>query len=55
MTQTILIIDDERVVRTLTHLILERHGYRVLEADTGDEGIPIALSQSPDLIVSLDR
>ncbi len=51
MTQTILVIDDERIVHTLTSLILERHGYRVLEADIGDEGIPMALSHSPDLII----
>jgi DNA-binding response OmpR family regulator len=34
-TETILIVEDEPLVRSLTCRILERHGYTVVEASTG--------------------
>ncbi len=37
----ILIADDERLVRVVTRRILERGGYRVLEACDGDEAIEL--------------
>jgi two-component system, cell cycle sensor histidine kinase and response regulator CckA len=39
---TILVIDDEEAVRNVTRTILERLGYRVLEAKTGEEAIDVA-------------
>jgi CheY-like chemotaxis protein len=36
---TVLLIDDEEAVRRSTRRILERTGYKVLEARSGDEGL----------------
>ena len=40
-TQTILLVEDERPVREVTKLILERAGYRVLEAPSPDVAIKL--------------
>jgi len=40
-TETILLVEDDRAVRTLASLILKRNGYRVLEADSGSAAIKI--------------
>jgi PAS domain S-box-containing protein len=38
---TILVVDDEEVVRTMAAKVLERHGYRVLLASSGPEAIDL--------------
>jgi CheY-like chemotaxis protein len=43
VTETILLAEDERAVRTLTRTVLERRGYTVLAARNGEEAL--ALSQ----------
>lgn len=49
----ILYIDDEPMNRKLMAGILRRHpGYRLLLADTGEEGIATARAQKPDLIIT---
>jgi diguanylate cyclase (GGDEF)-like protein len=47
---TVLIIDDSHTVRSLLETILGRH-YRTLLAQTGEEGLALALERSPDLIL----
>jgi CheY-like chemotaxis protein len=39
--ETILLVEDEEMVRSLLREVLERSGYRVLEARRGDEGLQI--------------
>lgn len=48
---TVLIIDDNFDLRTLTRLMLERMGYQSITARNGMEGIPVALQAKPDLIL----
>lgn len=48
----ILIIEDEAAFREAIAFALEGEGYRVLQAENGIEGIELARTQSPDLIIS---
>ncbi len=47
----ILVIDDDNVIRMIVHRILERHGYEVVLATNGNEGLQAADSVSPDVIL----
>jgi PAS domain S-box-containing protein len=40
-TETILLVEDETEVRMLTRIVLERHGYRVLEAPHGVDALQV--------------
>ncbi len=48
---TVLVVEDNPVNRKLARNVLRSRGYRVLEADTGEEGIEIARSERPHLIL----
>jgi len=48
--KTILIVDDERDVRTFLGSLLADHGYATLEAEDGVECLSLARGSSPDLI-----
>ncbi len=47
----ILVVDDEPDIRWLTRRILEKVGYEVLEAGSGEEGLRILSSTSVDLVL----
>ncbi|MEN6413819.1 MAG: response regulator [Veillonellales bacterium] len=47
----ILIVDDEIQIRRLIKVSLEGHGYQVLQAVNGQEGIELVLSAKPELIL----
>lgn len=47
----ILIIDDEPQIRKLLEINLESNGYKVLQAETGKEGVIIAANHPPELIL----
>jgi DNA-binding response OmpR family regulator len=47
----VLVIDDDRQFVESTRILLESHGYEVLTAQDGSEGLARAESVSPDLIV----
>ncbi len=48
---TALVIDDEVQMRRLLRVNLEAHGYRVVEARTGQEGITEAAQCRPDVVL----
>ncbi len=48
---TALVIDDEVQMRRLLRVNLEAHGYRVVEACTGQEGITEAAQCRPDVVI----
>jgi len=48
--KTILIVDDEKDVRTFLKSLLTDNGYDTLEAVDGVEGMKLARERSPDLI-----
>jgi len=49
--KTILLIDDEANLRRVITRRLEREGYRALSAESGEEGLRLAETQQPDLIL----
>jgi DNA-binding response OmpR family regulator len=51
MTQTILVVDDEKKLRDLIRVYLEQEGYRVVEAGNGREALYVARYEKPDLII----
>jgi signal transduction histidine kinase len=48
---TVLVVEDNAVNRKLARNVLRARGYRVLEADTGEEGIELARRERPQLIL----
>ena len=48
---TILVIDDELQIRRLLQLTLEPNGYAIKFAHTGSEGITMAGTERPELII----
>jgi len=51
MKKTILVIEDEKLVRENILTLLTEEGYGVLSAKNGEEGIDIARLEKPDLII----
>jgi len=47
----ILVIDDEPQIRRFLKVALEPHDYKVEEASSGQEGIALAASNRPDIII----
>jgi two-component system, cell cycle sensor histidine kinase and response regulator CckA len=52
--ETVLLVDDEPMVRAVGRRILERHGYRVLEASDGAEAVAVYRRQAGADLVVLD-
>lgn len=48
---TILIVEDEADLRQVIEFNLESAGHRVLTASTGSEGLKVAESEKPDLVL----
>lgn len=49
--ETILIVEDSLLNRKLVEAVLKPHGYRLLIAVDGKEGIEVATREKPDLIL----
>ena len=51
LKSSILIIEDEEHIRKFVKINLERNGFQVKEASTGEEGLGIARKESIDIVV----
>ena len=49
--KTILVVDDEKMIRNLLNVNLTKEGYNVIEATDGLEAVEIATEKKPDLIL----
>jgi CheY-like chemotaxis protein len=49
---TILVVDDERAIRSLLEAVLEDEGHRVLLAVNGQQGLERAERDRPDLVIA---
>jgi CheY-like chemotaxis protein len=47
----ILLVEDFDDTRLMMRLWLQRKGYRVIEADTGEQAVTVAQREHPDLII----
>lgn len=47
----ILVVDDEKNIGDILKINLEKEGYSVLVAMDGEEGLSLALSENPDLVL----
>ncbi|SEM57321.1 two-component system, OmpR family, KDP operon response regulator KdpE [Luteibacter sp. UNCMF331Sha3.1] len=47
----VLVIDDEAQIRRFLDIGLRAEGYQVLLAETGDQGLALAATQSPDVVI----
>lgn len=47
----ILIVDDEPQIRKILRITLESNSYKVIEAENGNDGIVLAASYNPHLII----
>lgn len=52
-TETVLVVEDDPELRKLTRTILERRGYRVLEAESGETALEICAGQGRDIDLML--
>jgi CheY-like chemotaxis protein len=48
---TVLMVDDDRDILTAASVGLKREGYTVLSATSGEEGLELALKETPDIII----
>ncbi|MGG5461443.1 response regulator [Clostridium sp. B9] len=51
MKELILVIEDEKAIRNFISATLEAHKYNCYTAINGEQGLLVAVSQSPDIII----
>ena len=51
MSRRILVVEDQADNRRIVRDLLTRSGYEIVEAMTGEEGVTLAETQRPDLIL----
>jgi two-component system cell cycle response regulator DivK len=49
--ELVLIVEDNEQNRKLARDLLQVHGYRTIEAETGEDGVALAGERAPDLVV----
>jgi len=48
-SETVLVVEDESAVRSFTRMVLERSGYRVLEAADGDQALSVSQGHAGEI------
>ncbi len=48
---TVLVVDDEEDIRSILKYTLEKEGYKVIEASSGNEGLEKLNSSRPDIVI----
>lgn len=51
MKTKVLLVEDEESIRKFVKINLEREGYIIFEAGSGEDGIEIARNERPDIVV----
>ena len=51
MSAKVLVIDDDSDFRAAVKSLLESHGYSVLEASSGHEGLQMVVKHKPDVVL----
>lgn len=51
MARKILLVEDEDAIRKFVKINLEREGYQVFEAGSGEDGIDLAKKEHPEIVV----
>jgi two-component system cell cycle response regulator DivK len=51
VSMRVLIVEDQEDNRAILRDLLSKSGYELIEATNGEEGVALALSQRPDLIL----
>jgi len=52
MAQTVLIVDDAKAVRSMVSFTLQPHGYTMIEAENGQDGLDKLAGRKVDLIIT---
>jgi DNA-binding response OmpR family regulator len=47
----VLVVDDDAVLRRVVRAVLEADGFRVLEAPNGQQGLEVAASERPRVVI----
>ena len=47
----VLVVDDDAVLRRVVRAVLEADGFRVLEAHDGQQGLKLAASERPSVVI----
>ncbi|MFV2081205.1 MAG: PAS domain S-box protein, partial [bacterium] len=50
---TVLVVDDDETVRTVSGMILEEYGFKILSAADGKEGLEVYMQQKDDIVLVL--
>lgn len=51
MAIKILLVEDEAPIRAFTRINLEKEGFEIIEAETGEWGLELARSEHPDIVI----
>lgn len=52
MAKTVLVIDDSKAIRDMVTFTLEPHGYRLVGAENGSDGLNKLRAERPSLVIT---